>query len=150
LAEGEEKAATLAAERGALKIPLGFDCREFKAHFQLVAEEALREIRRQIGFLPARAWLPVGSGTLVRAFYRAAPAQMEIHCVDVHVLPPQDLRIQSLRTLPNVRHYSAAQEFKERAGRLPPVPSNLHYDAKLWAVLESHAGDGDLWWNVAR
>jgi hypothetical protein len=49
-----------------------------------------------------------------------------------------------------VQYFSAEQEFSEMATNRPPVPSNIHYDAKLWSFVKSHAQDGDLWWNVAR
>lgn len=150
LAEAEERSLEHAEKNGAFKIPLGFHCREFQAHFQAAVTFALGSLRRQLGFLPTRVWLPVGSGTLAQAFRKAAPPSMHLNCVDVHVLHDRDLRIQALQKLPSVSYFSAEQEFKDRATALPPVPSNLHYDAKLWAFVQSFAEDGDLWWNVAR
>lgn len=150
LAEAEAKAEELAEKSGGLKIPLGFHCREFQQHFQLAVAEALKNIKRELGFLPKRTWLPVGSGTLTNAFHKVAPDAMELCCVDVHVLHPKDLRLQALRLLPRVQYFSAEQEFSEMATTRPPVPSNVHYDAKLWSFVKNHAQDGDLWWNVAR
>ena len=149
LAEAEIAARELSLSSDAHKIPLGFHCQEFQSHFYRAVSGVLSEARHIIGHLPTRTWLPVGSGTLTQAFRRAAPS-MKLCCVDVHVLPPHDLRLQALRALPGTLHYSAALPFAEAAQHLPPVPSNLHYDAKLWAVVQAEAEDGDLWWNVAR
>lgn len=150
LAEAEERADELAESSGGTKIPLGFHCREFQQHFQLAVADALAEIRQELGFLPKRVWLPVGSGTLTNAFHKVALDTTELCCVDVHVLNPKDLRLQALRLLPRVRYFSAEEEFSERAASRPPLPSNIHYDAKLWSFVKNHAQDGDLWWNVAR
>lgn len=150
LAEGEERAEALARSGHAHKIPLGFHCREFQEHFQAAITESLETIRRELGHTPERAWLPIGSGTLAHAFRQATPTQVQLHCVDVHVLHASDLRIQRLRAFPNLYYYSAQENFPERAERPPPIPSNLHYDAKIWAFVSELARDGDLWWNVAR
>lgn len=150
LGAAEEKAEAFARKSGGRKIPLGFHCREFQRHFQTAVNSALGEIKVSLGFLPKRAWLPVGSGTLTNAFHKVAPESMELCCVDVHVLHPNDLRLQALRLLPRVKYFSAAEAFAERAAKRPPMPSNIHYDAKLWAFVKDHAENGDLWWNVAR
>jgi hypothetical protein len=150
LAEAEARAEVLAESSGGKKIPLGFHSREFQQHFQLAVADALAKIRQELGFLPRRVWLPVGSGTLTNAFHKVAPDTMELCCVDVHVLKPQDLRLQAIRLLPRVRYFSAEEDFSERAANRPPLPSNIHYDAKLWSFVKGHAQDGDLWWNVAR
>jgi hypothetical protein len=149
LEEAEIGARDFALSTQAQKIPLGFQSHEFEELFQSVVREVLSAAHGLIGHPPNHTWLPVGSGTLTRAFRRAAPG-MKLCCVDVHVLPPNDLRLQALRSLPGIRHYSAPLRFQDPADHLPPVPSNLHYDAKLWALLEAEAEDGDLWWNVAR
>lgn len=150
LSAAEREATAFAASREAYKIPLGFQCREFQKYFQAVVQASLDTIRQQLGYAPARAWLPIGSGTLAQAFHRASPAETHLCCVDVHVLPMDDLRIQSLRALPRIQYYSAKEEFREKARQPPPIPSNIHYDAKIWALVSEYAKDGDLWWNVAR
>jgi hypothetical protein len=150
LKDGEERATALADSGRTHQIPLGFQCREFQQHFQYAVKSGLAEIQAQLGHIPARAWLPVGSGTLTQAFHKAAPFSMQFCCVNVHVLRADDLRIAKIRALPRVQYFSAAFEFSEQAKNLPPVPSNLHYDAKLWSFVQEHAKDGDLWWNVAR
>ncbi len=150
LETGERSAAELSEKHGCHKIPLGFHCQEFQQHFQRAVREGLKHIRQKLGFFPARAWLPVGSGTLCQAFHQACEGKIEIHCVDVHVLPENDFRIQAVRDLPNVHYYSASELFKEPALKPPTIPSNIHYDAKLWAIIKNSSRSGDLWWNVAR
>ena len=150
LAEGEKQAEEWAERERAHKIPLGFHCREFQKHFQFVVTKGLESIQQQLARLPDRAWLPVGSGTLAQAFHKIAPSSMQLCCVNVHVLRENDLRIEHVRSLSRVSYFSAKEEFSERARTLPPIPSNLHYDAKLWGFLSQHAKHGDLWWNVAQ
>jgi hypothetical protein len=150
LEEGERRATDLAITGSAYKIPLGFHCREFQSHFQQVVASSLESIRAKLDFLPKRIWLPVGSGTLAHAFYQAAPRATQFCCVDVHVLRESDARIRSLRELPRVQYFSAQERFHEQAIQLPPISSNLHYDAKLWSFISRNAQNGDLWWNVAR
>ncbi len=42
----------------------------------------------------------------------------------------------------------SAAAFAEQASLSPPIPSNEHYDAKLWAHILERGRAGDLWWNV--
>ena len=150
LDEAEKKAEEAADKKAAKKIPLGFHCREFSRHFQTVVNQSLMHIRGQLGNFPRRVWLPVGSGTLAQAFRRATPAATELCCVNVHVLPEQDLRIQAVRAMANTKYYAVEQAFADKAREPPPIPSNIHYDAKLWSIIRNHAQNGDLWWNVAK
>jgi hypothetical protein len=150
LSEAEEQASEYAVKSDACKIPLGFQCRDFQLHFQEAISQALVAIEDQIGSSPSRAWLPVGSGTLAHAFHKVAPITTELYCVDVHVLPERDLRLQSLRSLPRIHFFSAEERFCEKAQSQPPIPSNIHYDAKIWTFISEFAKEGDLWWNVAR
>lgn len=147
-----ERAAAIhaAAGPGAFKIPLGFNAPSFLAHLE-------RELRRQwplvvawLGAAPRTLWLPVGSGTLASAFRGVVPEETALRCVDVRVLDPQDPRLQRLVRRPGIRLAAAAEPFSRVAVTPPPVPSNAHYDAKLWAFLLAEGQDGDVWWNVAR
>ena len=105
---------------------------------------------RQLGRRPRRIWLPVGSGTLARAFRAATSGDCELIGVDVRVLPPDDPRLGALADDAGFELRRAAELFSEPATVAAPVPSNAHYDAKLWAQISSHGRDGDVWWNVAR
>jgi hypothetical protein len=151
LVQAERSAARYEKEeQERFKIPLGFNHvgyreflgREIAAQWKVLLQLVRRPIRN--------LWLPLGSGTLAQVFRKTLPSEVRISCVDVHVLPEQDPRVGAVRVLPNTEYYSAPERFAERAMRLPPVPSNLFYDAKLWRMIQGNAKDGDLWWNVAR
>lgn len=140
--------AAQAPER--FKIPLGFDCDEFKKAFEAALEMQWMIIQQKLGRTPKRIWLPIGSGTLASVFAKVVGADVDINCVNVHVLPKEDLRIQALNGNPRFRIFNAPEKFPEHAMKKPNVPSNTHYDAKIWRFLLENAEAGDLWWNVAR
>ena len=145
LAEAEARAAEYEASGdGRMKIPLGFNDPRFIAHLE-------KEIVRQLATLeekPRAIWLPVGSGTLARAFHAATLGRVPLKAVDVRVLEPEDQRITGLEA--KVELHRAPERFHERVRLSPPIPSNAYYDAKLWRFLRTHAKEGELWWNVAR
>jgi hypothetical protein len=128
-------------------VPLGFDHPAFHRAFRLALQDAWAALEP---LNLKRVWLPVGSGTFARCFRSIMPAEIELCLVDVGVLPTNDLRISSLAHLPNTNYVRTRELFTEAARTPPPIPSNIHYDAKLWAFLDQHAREGDLWWNVAR
>lgn len=65
------------------------------------------------------------------------------------MLPRNDARIQSIRQLPNVEYISAVELFSQPVEQVPPIPSNIFYDAKLWRFISRAANPMDVWWNVA-
>lgn len=128
------------------QIPLGLNSPRFREIFKdelMSAWELLQMTCR-----PRRVWLPLGSGTLARVMDSFLPADITIHCVNVHVLDASDERLTSLCRSPRIRLHSAPMAFHEKAEALPKVPSNIYYDAKVWSFLENEGEDGDLWWNV--
>jgi hypothetical protein len=131
------------------KIPLGFDCPEFRHHLNQAVVEAMEDIESRIG-LVKNLWIPVGSGTLVRTFLSALPERIKLKCVNVRVLCLDDQRINFLQDHPRVDFYQAPMKFHDAADDFPPIPSNTFYDAKLWSFIKSHGQDRDIWWNVAR
>lgn len=132
------------------KVPLGFrDPRYIEFMSRCLTSEYVR-IRGLLGHDPKRLWLPIGSGTLAGIFSKIVPRTTEIVGVDVGVLEATDPRIRNLENQPNLRIHRAPELFRERSRNLPPIPSNLHYDAKLWGWIRELGRDGDLWWNVAR
>lgn len=145
----EDRAATLANLMGYEKLPLGFGDDVFKSHFRRVLTNAWREILWQSPQPIRRVWLPVGSGTLAQTFHSVVP-DMELMLVDVRVLGESDSRIENARALPGASYRRTPELFAERYEVEPPIPSNAHYDAKLWRFLKEHGRTGDLWWNVAR
>ena len=151
LVSAEERSERFALRsNGRNKIPLGFNCAEFTSAFETALTLQWNVIRRKLGKTPRRIWLPVGSGTLAGVFAQVLPEEAKINCVNVHVLPDTDLRILALVRNPRFNVYSAPELFPECAQSKPVIPSNTHYDAKLWQFIAEHGEDGDLWWNVAR
>jgi hypothetical protein len=132
-------------------VPLGFAHPLYLRHLSEELTQKMEQVTAVLGPRPRRLWLPVGSGTLARAFKASLnPALWSIVCVDVQVLPKDDWRIGQLEQSPGLEFMRVAEKFHEPAV-LPPeaFPSNLHYDAKLWRHFSSTASDGDMWWNVA-
>ena len=94
-------------------------------------------------------WVPVGSGTLSKVFRDITPNEINIKCVDVKVLTEEDIRIKNVKNMHNVRYMKVFENFHDPCLNIPPVPSNIFYDAKLWKYVFNLAEDGDIWWNVA-
>jgi len=150
LSEAEEAARCYVKNKSkAYKIPLGFnDC--------VYREKLKQELSRQweglcsnLGYIPRRLWVPVGSGTLASIF-QTIINDTELHCVDIGVLPQCDDRISKVKQLQKVRYMRTQQPFNEAAVHLPPIPSNVFYDAKLWQFVKANAQPFDVWWNVAK
>jgi len=135
---------------GRIKVPLGLDCHEYRQHLKTAIGDVWDQVCRGLGTVPARVWVSLGSGTLSSEMRTVLPLSVELCCINVHVLDEQDPRIVRVRSLPNSRYFAAPDRFATRCENLPPIPSNLHYDAKVWSFLLQHAEPGDLWWNVAR
>jgi hypothetical protein len=138
------------APHGAVKVPLGLNAPIFRKHLKLEISRQWQVVLERLGAAPRTLWLPVGSATLAGAFRDVVPAETELRCVDVRVLDPRDERLVQLAVRPGVRLHTAAERFPQIASAPPPLPSNAHYDAKLWAFVVAEGRDGDVWWNVAR
>ncbi len=151
LPESEAAASACAAPGpGRRKLPLGFGDERFVGHYRDSVREVWESLTADLGRVPPRVWTPVGSGTLARALRAALPPRVVLACVDVRVLGPGDDRLRALAQLPEVLVHRAPQPFVEPCADPTPVPSNAHYDAKVWQFVRVHGSDGDLWWNVAR
>ena len=137
------------SDQGLMKIPLGFNCPEFKTELAREVERAWIQIRSMRPGIK-RLWLPIGSGTLLSTFKEVIPSRIQLMGVNVRVLSDEDHRIEALRRDPAVKFFQCPLRFHEEAQNLPAIPSNLFYDAKIWALLNEHGQEGDLWWNVAR
>ena len=155
LAEAEARATQDEETHGpqVMKIPLGFSHESFTNHLEVAIRDCWIKILSQRADSASgveRLWLPVGSGTLATAFRKIVPLHVPIHLIDVGVLATTDSRIAKVRSLPNTVYEKCGQEFCDRAESPPPIPSNIHYDAKLWGFIKEKGRPGDLWWNVAR
>ncbi len=149
LAQAETKAFQEASMKIA-KIPLGFSCKEFSQAFERELALQWAEISKQIGEAPRTIWLPVGSGTLLGVFKRILKPAMQIKAVNVGVLSDFDQRISQISRDLGSSFFKAPESFFEVAERPPKIPSNIHYDAKLWRFICAHGQCNDLWWNVAQ
>jgi hypothetical protein len=117
-----------------LKIPLGFDCPEFRSYLALEFRKALKHIEHHCGPLKTM-WMPVSSGTLVRTLLTELPAHVQLKCVNVRVLTAAD---------PRVEFFEAPVPFRDAAPEPPAIPSNLFYDAKLWSFIKEHGHPGEF------
>lgn len=150
LHEAHAKTLEYANESGALVVPLGFDHPGFRRILTSELNAVWAQILETTTLPPARLWLPVGSGTLAKCLRAVVPTSVELRLINVNVLKVEDTRLMEVMKLPNVRFENAPELFDEPSSVMPPIPSNLHYDAKLWRFLKKEGRAGDLWWNVAR
>ncbi len=129
-------------------IPLGLNAPEFRA---ILEEEILRHWKNLTERRPVHElWLPVGSGTLLSVFKKVVSASTKIFAVNVNVLSETDARIGAIIQDADVTYRKSPQRFHDPCRKLPPVPSNVYYDAKLFDFLQREASDGAVWWNVAK
>ena len=138
------------APRGSVKVPLGLDAPVFRKYLKLEIARQWHVVLERLGAAPRTLWLPVGSATLATAFRDMVPPETGMRCVDVRVLDPRDVRLVQLAGRSGVRLHATAETFPQLASAPPPLPSNAHYDAKLWSFILAEGRDGDVWWNVAR
>ncbi len=136
-------------KQGCEKIPLGFSCPDYNEIFQEEISSVWEQVKKNY-FTPKQLWAPVGSGTLAMALRAVLPPTVALKCLNVRVLPDTDDRLTKVRELPNTFVRTVPELFADPSELEPPIPSNRHYDAKLWRYLRKEARPGDLWWNVAR
>jgi hypothetical protein len=150
LAQAHEYSLKHSSQPSIVTLPLGFQCERFIEILTCEVSRVWKRIQHQLGTLPTELWLPVGSGTLMRCFHRVTGGALPLFGVDVRVLPPCDTRIAQLVDLDGVALLRTPEAFSQTARMPPPLPSNAHYDAKLWRHISARARHGALWWNVAR
>ena len=150
LEEAEERSESFARQQDAFKVPLGFNDPVFNRELESAISRLWPKICDTLARPIERIWVPVGSGTLGRALSRVLRSEMSFVWVDVGVLPAGDPRVVRLMSLPNATYLRAPEHFAAAREIPPPVPSNRHYDSKLWRFIRERASPGDLWWNVAR
>lgn len=147
----EAEATALASrDRRVQKLPLGFACEPFFEAYESALRIECSRIARLLGKLPDQVFLPVGSGTLLRAFARVLPDTVRIEAVDVNVLSRSDPRIASIADMRRVRLHRSVLSFATESAVRPRFPSNPFYDAKLLPFVHALAGASSLWWNVAQ
>jgi hypothetical protein len=150
LKEATVRAIAYAKASSDCLVPLGFDHPSFRAELIRALKDVWGRVLAESERPPQALWLPVGSGTLAKCMRQVVSREIELKLVNVNVLSEEDSRIMEVMKLPNSSYVRAQEKFEERCENLPPVPSNLHYDAKLWRLLVREGKSGDVWWNVAR
>ena len=132
-----------------LNIPLGFDdpyyCEVFYNALKIQWEKISAKHK------VTELWLPVGSGTLAKTLAKIVPENIPIYCVTVNALPREHQKIEAVKDNPRIsKLYYAPELFVEESEIVPPIPSNIYYDAKIFRFAQKYAQDGALWWNVAK
>jgi len=92
--------------------------------------------------LPRRIWLAGGSGVLARALAKAFPG-VRLFIVQVG----RELYVDMLDGIDYVKFVNP-QPFPENTTIVPPYPSLLHYDAKVWRFAREYGKNDDYIWNV--
>ncbi len=112
-------------------LPLGYDDPYFK--------NCLADVFKSIDMAPSEIWMPCVSGVLVQAARQAWPdIPLNAVCVAKHH-----------GDLGKARKYQASEKYHQRAQSLPPYPSNLFSDAKLWQFASRFALNNALIWNTS-
>jgi len=138
-----EEAEDRANRAVGFKIPLGFNHSLYEAYFFQALKEQFEKIKPKNNI-----WLPIGSGTLLRSVRKCT--KNRIIGVNVKIFPTLHKKIFELKKLNNTLVIDTPEQFEDKANDLPPIPSNLYYDAKLWKFIYHHAKNEDIWWNVAK
>lgn len=159
LKDTQDIATAYATKENAYLVPFGGDSPDFNEILYANLKIATSEI------CPKRIWVPVGSGTLVRIIMKIWP--------DAYIIPIRigkniwedqytareweqlggRTRIDGLRVaddpkLPKIAGFEY-QQFSDKAPILPPWPSMITYDAKMYQRILQFGSDGDYVWNVA-
>jgi hypothetical protein len=121
-----------AEAHGAYFMPVGFDYQPFT--------DLLVNLARSLDVNPTEVWVSGGSGTTSRCLVKAWP-QAQIHTVHLGMMPNADMGTKNV--------YHVPERPTDQATALPPYPSALYYDAKIWRFVKEHASEGSLIWNTA-
>lgn len=114
---------------GAVLLPFGLNHPAFIGGLAAVA--------RALPVTPSEVWTVVGSGVLTRALQVAWPGA-SFHAVQVGAVGDAGSAVVHV----------APERYEQAAKWLPPFPSCVNYDAKVWGFVKRHASPGALVWNV--
>lgn len=109
------------------------------------AEAILAAAARSLGLDPRWVWCAAGSGLLARGLRLAWP---KATICRVRVGRPLELMPPA-----GVETFLAPERFGQACKARPPFPSDPHYDAKAWAMMQRQRADprwreGCVFWNV--
>ncbi len=121
-----------AKENNAYFMPIGFSFPVFN--------NCLIKLAKSLPILPREVWVSGGSGTTSRCLTRAWP-QAIIHTVDLGMMLNADMGTEYV--------YKVSENPTDKATLLPPYPSAIYYDAKIWRFVKNFANKGALVWNIA-
>lgn len=131
----QSRARDYCARTGARLAPFGMDVPEASA---AIAAAALAT-----GLEPDEVWCAAGSGVLARGLARAWPdARLRVVQVGRALTPAE---------VAGARIFRSPIAFAKRQPRerMPPFPSDPHYDAKAWDIAVKEHGSGRVvFWNV--
>lgn len=143
--------------KDAYQVPFGVDDEVFgDALFNSIAEDVERLTP------PRRVWVAVGSGCVLKALMKVWPDAV-FATVEVGKFltweglrePPGEVWRNNPIAIPRATSvdgrltvYHHPSRFAEPARIVPPYPSLLNYDAKVWEYVCTHAEAWDVVWNV--
>lgn len=120
-----------AAETGGIALPLGFDDPIFK--------NSMVKTLKETDVNPSEIWMSCVSGTLVNAAQAAWQAKpMNAVCV-----------AKNHGELGTAKKYQAAEKYHQFSRDIPPYPSNIFSDAKIWSFARQFALKDALIWNTS-
>ena len=100
-------------------LPLGLENEEVKENIVKIAKDIFSSK------VPKELWVATASGLTVRALQEALP-ETNFHAVLVKGNNPD---------VGKAKVHISKEKFIEQAKIIPPYPSNLNYDAKVWSIL---------------
>ncbi|MCW3463925.1 hypothetical protein [Chitinophaga nivalis] len=133
-----------------IKLPLGFNVPAYIDCLKAEIATSWQHVIADLGYEPARVWLPAGSAVLSNVFREVVSEDTLLNCVNVRLLPEEEERIRAVASRAGVHLFRARESFLEPCIDIPPIPSNPHYDAKLWYFIHQYGQHQDVWWNAAR
>ena len=141
IVEAEHQDGAVAAAReyaektGGYLLPVGFDYPAFTDRYIALMQS--------LDIHPEEVWVSGGSGVSARCLIRAFP-NARINVINLNVRSNAQLGSPyKVRTIPEPLSTPASAE------KIPPYPSALYYDAKIWQVVQEHAKPGAFVWNIA-
>lgn len=149
--------AHLALHKDAYQVPFGVDDKVFG---ELLVRSIIDDVKHLTP--PARVWVAAGSGCVLKALMTTWPdARFLVIEVGKFLTwegleePPGEVWRKDPINVPRVTSadgrltvYHHPSRFPEPARVIPPYPSLLNYDAKVWEYVCAHAEAWDVVWNV--
>jgi hypothetical protein len=127
-----EMAKDYAQKHHAHFMPVGFDYPPFT--------DRLVNLARSLDVNPNEVWVSGGSGTTSRCLVEAWPKAI-INTVNLGMMPNANMGTKHVFHVP--------EKPIDKAEVLPPYPSAIYYDSKIWRFVREHATKRALIWNTA-